>query len=376
MARRRTPGLRKRNGVWHIQKQVKGYGPLYESAGTSDQAEAERYLAFRLEEIRRVIVYGERPSVTFREAAEKFLNENSHLRSLDRAALAFDHVMPYIGDLPLDWVHNDSLARYRQARLKAGIKAGTLNRELGAVRRVLNLAARVWRHPNGMTYLPAPPLLERVPGVARKPYPLEWDEQRQLLLALPLRLEQMALFVLNTGLRDQEICQLRWSWEVQVPELETSVFVIPAERAKNGEERVVMLNRIARRMLEAQRGKHAERVFTYKGVAVGRMLNTAWKRARVHIGLPRLRVHDLRHTFGHRLRSAGVHLEDRKALLGHTVGDVTTHYSAPDLVRLLEYANRICDQTHATVLRVVNSESGQKSGTASGAKMHRLAQPS
>ena len=62
---------------------------------------------------------------------------------------------------------------------------------------------------------------------------------------------------------------------------------------------------------------------------------------------------DLRHTFGHRLRAAGVPLEDRKALLGHTVGDVTTHYSAPDLGRLLEYANRICDQTHATVLRVV-----------------------
>jgi integrase len=270
--------------------------------------------------------------------------------------------MPYIGDLSLERVHNDSLASYKQMRLKSGIKAGTVNRELDALRRVLNLAARVWRHPNGMTYLPTPPLLERVRGVARKPYPLEWQEQRVFLQALPPHVKQMALFILNTGLRDQELCELRWSWEVEVPELETSVFVLPGERAKNGEERVILINRFARRVLEGQRAKHSDRVFTYNGEPVSRVLNTAWKRARTRVGLPQLRVHDLRHTFGHRLRAAGVHLEDRKALLGHTVGDVTTHYSAPDLRRLLECVNRICDQTHATVLRVASCQNGAKVG--------------
>jgi len=106
-------------------------------------------------------------------------------------------------------------------------------------------------------------------------------------------------------------------------------------------------------MLDEQRGKHPERVFTYKGWPVGRMLNTSWKRARVRARLPQVRVHDLRRTFGHRLRAAGVPLEDRKVLLGQSVDNVTTHYSAPDLRRLLDYANRICDQTHATVLCVV-----------------------
>ncbi len=356
MAKRRTPGLRKRGGIWHTQKQVKGYGRFYESTGTANQAEAERYLAHRLEEIRQVVVYGARPTVTFKEAAEKFLNENGHLRSLDRTALAFDRVMPFIGDRCLEQVHMDSLAGYIRAQREVGIKAATINRNLDCIRRVLNLAAREWRHPNGMTYLAVPALLKHLPipsDEVRKPYPLEWEEQRRLLQELPPHLERMALFDLNTGLRDQELCQLRWSWEVQVPELETSVLVLPGERAKNGEERVVVLNRIARSVLDEQRGKHPERVFTYKGRPVGRMLNTSWKRARVRAKLPQVRVHDLRHTFGHRLRAAGVPLEDRKALLGHTVDDVTTHYSAPDLRRLLEYANRICDQTHATVLRVV-----------------------
>ena len=43
-------------------------------------------------------------------------------------------------------------------------------------------------------------------------------------------------------------------------------------------------------------------------------------------GLANLRVHDLKHTMGRRLRAAGVPLETRKVLLGHRNGDITSHY--------------------------------------------------
>ena len=56
-----------------------------------------------------------------------------------------------------------------------------------------------------------------------------------------------------------------------------------------------------------------------------------------------LRWHDLKHTFGRRLRAAGVHLETRKILLSHKNGDITTHYSAPELEELIEAANRVCE---------------------------------
>ncbi|NIW10664.1 MAG: site-specific integrase, partial [Gammaproteobacteria bacterium] len=61
--------------------------------------------------------------------------------------------------------------------------------------------------------------------------------------------------------RKQEVLQLRWNWEVQVPELETSVFILPVIdefQTKNGQERVVVLNSIARRVVDEQRGKHPE----------------------------------------------------------------------------------------------------------------------
>ena len=37
----------------------------------------------------------------------------------------------------------------------------------------------------------------------------------------------MALFDLNTGARDEVVCGLKWDWEIEIPELVTSVFLIP-----------------------------------------------------------------------------------------------------------------------------------------------------
>ena len=72
-------------------------------------------------------------------------------------------------------------------------------------------------------------------------------------------------------------------------------------------------------------------------------------------------MHDLRHTFGHRLRAAGVSLEDRQDLLGHKSARITTHYSAPDLIRLLDAVNMLCEMRPATVFRVAGGEGREKS---------------
>ena len=68
----------------------------------------------------------------------------------------------------------------------------------------------------------------------------------------------MALFKVNTGCREAEVCGLRWDWEVAVPQLETSVFLIPGKRVKNREERLVVLNDVARSVVESRRGRHPE----------------------------------------------------------------------------------------------------------------------
>lgn len=58
-----------------------------------------------------------------------------------------------------------------------------------------------------------------LPEHPRSPYPITWEEQDALFRELPPHLARMALFTINTGLRDSNVCGLQWEWEVKVHEL-------------------------------------------------------------------------------------------------------------------------------------------------------------
>jgi hypothetical protein len=84
----------------------------------------------------------------------------------------------------------------------------------------------------------------------------------------------------------------------------------------------------------------------------------------LHVNL-QVRVHDLKHTFGSRLRAAGVSFEDRQDLLGHRSSRITTHYSSAELHNLQSAANKICEagqgRVTLSVLRRVNRSLGASS---------------
>ena len=65
-----------------------------------------------------------------------------------------------------------------------------------------------------------------------------------------------------------------------------------------------------------------------------------------------VRVHDLKHAFGRRLRAAGVGLETRRVLLGHKNDDITVHYSPAELRELLEAVERLAQTPPTTLLKV------------------------
>ena len=269
---------------------------------------------------------------SFRQAATKYLEEHQDKRSIADDALHLRQLDPYIGNLPLASIHMGTLRPFIDARRKQGRKSKTINLALGIVRHILNLAASEWLDEHNLTWLASVPKIKLLKVTdALEPYPLAWDEQTRLFKELPAHLARMALFKVNTGCRDQEVCGLKWAWEVAVPELATSVFVIPSDRVKNGEERLVVLNRVASAVVDSVRGQHPEYVFVFRGKAVGTINNTAWQSARRRAGLEHVRVHDLKHTFGRRLRAAGVSFEDRQDLLGHRSGRITTHYSGGEL---------------------------------------------
>jgi integrase len=130
----------------------------------------------------------------------------------------------------------------------------------------------------------------------------------------------------------------------------------PTKIVKNKQDRLVVLNDVAKQVVESRRGTHKTHVFSYKGKSVGRIRSSAWLRARVRAGLPTLRVHDLKHTFGRRLRAAGVSFEDRQDLLGHKSGRITTHYSAAEITNLIAAANTVVKSRKTPELTILNFE--------------------
>jgi len=314
--------------------------------------------------MRKANVYGIRVERSFRQAATKFLLDNQHKRSIGRYAQSLKILDPYIGDLPLRRVHQGTLESFLRHRRKQGMRANTINRDLAVVRRILTLAARLWRDDSGLTWLETAPLLQLLDcDDARKPYPLSWDEQARLFARLPEHLREMALFKVNTGTREQEVVCLRWDWEVSIPELKTSVFVVPGGGVKNGEDRLVVMNAEARAVINRQRGRNPEYVFTYsKGQPVDRINTKAWRRAREEAGLLQARVHDLKHTFGRRLRAKGVSHETRQVLLGHKNGQITTHYSAAEIGELIEAVEKVSwSGSSAPTLTLIKNENSRKS---------------
>ena len=416
MAKTRTPGIiLNKDGTRIINKIHKGES-IYRRLGNVSQLEAEERLA---EEIRQCGESQHRQRCNrhvFADCAARYLTESQNKRSAEVLAWHVLLLLPFIGSMEIGHIHDATLEEFKDARRLDGVSPTTINRTLEVVRTILNRAARAWRDDKGQPWLlTAPPLITMEQENRRPPHPLSWEEQDVLFPELPAHLQAMGLFDVNTGLRDENVCGLRWSWEAPIPEVGRSVFIIPPDDYKTGVSHVAILNDAAWRIVEAQRAIRTQRlkdsgmteytkapgkdtefdfVFTYDGHRVGTMNNSAWDKARIRAamkmytatgktipeellkdgqcgilltdelkqfvatampGFHNVRIHDLRHTYASRLRLAGVPQEDRNALLGHKSASIPEHYASADIGRLIKLSNKALNRKGTrTLLRVVN----------------------
>lgn len=374
MGKKRTPGLQKRQGIWRVDKVVLGKR-LCGSTGTGDLEEAERCLERMVKERRDAVLHGVRPRRTFSQALAEHCERRGWTEDVRYHCQILDDA---VGQVDLADMHMGVFQKLIRDRMEAGKKKKTINLTLAMARVVLNQAASDFIDENGLTWLQHAPKIKLLPvDDAAKPYPLSWEEERELFSLMPGHYQRPCLYDVNTGLREDLICGLRWVWEHQVPELGRSVFLIPgdARGVKNGEDWLVVHNRIAQSVIESVRGQDPEYVFIWKrrvrndagelvevSSPLKSLTNTAWQTAWKQVeSLPqdaskwRKGVHNLRHTFGHRLRAVGVSNETRHALLHHKTGDMTTHYSVPAIAELVAAVDRLCEakDTKTTVLRLV-----------------------
>jgi integrase len=354
-------GSRTVNKVWRGDR-------IFARLGTVSQDQAEEWLRNEITKRQSERDCAGSNEPVFASGAKKYLIECEGKPSAEVIAWHIQMLLPYLGLLKLSDICDDTLEDFKDDRLAGGMIVGnreplkpacatTVNRSLEVVRTILNRAARAWRTKGKPWLNQAPPLISMLAENRRPPRPIDWSEQDILFPRLPGHLERMALFDVNTGARDENVCGLMWEWEVPVPEVGRSVFVIPGKFFKTKVPHVLILNDVAWSIVEGQRGGHEQYVFPYRGHRVETINNNGWQNARRDVGLEGVRVHDLRHTYSTRLRMAGVSQEDRNALMGHGGASMPEHYASADIGRLIEQANKASDRIGTrTLLRVVNGD--------------------
>ncbi|MCK5615392.1 tyrosine-type recombinase/integrase [Candidatus Pacearchaeota archaeon] len=308
---------------------------------------------------------------TFNELADRHIREGIKV-SLETDEVHIKQLRPVIGDTPYDRIYRGydgkgtptKLENFLLKRAEKGLSLRTLNGAVEIINLIGNLASTQWRLRGGELVLP---FYNRVHKISKRQAkaltikpptqhpPMSWEEQTILFNEFSDRLRDLALFAVNTGLREKEICHLRWEWEQFDPESGIRFFMIPREEQKNWEHRIVILNSVAESIVLKNRGIHSRYVFSYNGERFEKINSTSFKRARIRAAKKRgdvrkICVHSFRVTFSTRLRAALVPEEDRKELMGHVSNrSMTAHYSLPDLSRLKAYVDRITKPTINTI---------------------------
>lgn len=104
----------------------------------------------------------------FRDCAAMYLAQRGGWRSLASMQVHIRLLLPHIGHLPPQHVHDATLAPFISDRIALGSCATTINRSLEIVRTILNRAARSYRDPDGTPWLSAaPPLITMLLGQLR-----------------------------------------------------------------------------------------------------------------------------------------------------------------------------------------------------------------
>lgn len=364
MAMKRAKGLYKRGQTWHIDRMVRGER-IRESTGESEFDRAFEVLTRRVNQARDGHIHGKRPQHAFLECYERYMKEFTGdgivYRKLGKALLSA------FGPMPIEKIDESTLRVFLDQYRQRGCKSNTIRMYQNFVSAIMNKATTRWRNPNGTTWLARKPDFSPIDvSDELPPYPITWAEEDLLLSEMRDDHKRIVQFALNTGLRDNEVRALRWDWEYLIPELNENVFRITDAQAKNDKSRLVVLNSVAREIVERQRGLHPTFVFVSRmGSRYGSPLCACYFRRHrewavskyeERIGSPApdgfrtMRFHDLRHTFGHRLLAAGASIEVRAALFGHALprgvarhAAVTAHYSVADYMKLRAAVEQICD---------------------------------
>ncbi|SFL29038.1 Site-specific recombinase XerD [Nitrosomonas aestuarii] len=269
-----------------------------------------------------------------------------------------EHYLPYVKPRKRSWDRDEELYRLRIKKVfghkrlnqitrqqvqsfhtalkEEGLAAATCNHHIKLLKHACNLAidwemleanpvSRVpfFHEDNKIEHYMDDVELERLLTV------LHTDENRPVC--------QIALFLLSTGCRLNEVLSAKWS-DVY---LEKGIFTIRAINSKSKRMRSVPLNESAVEVLK-QLDTQGEFEYLFINRLTGspyRNIHKVWHRLRTKAGLNHLRLHDLRHQYASFLVNSGRTLYEVQQIFGHSTSVVTQRYSHLSTQVLKDAAN-------------------------------------
>lgn len=300
------------------------------SAGTKDPKQAAELRDKLKAEAWRTARLGERPRYVWQQAVVRWIGEHEHKATLDRDRQTLRRVAHLLDNRALNEITADDLEAVAAFRADMGVGPAAVNRTLQCLRAILRAAVR-W---GWIDYAPAV-RLRREPS--RRVRWLTAAEAARLLKELPAHLALMCRFSLATGLRESNVCGLRWA---QIDLSRRAAWIHPDE-SKNRRALAVPLNDDAVSVLRECTGQHSDRVFTYRGQPVSRCNTLAWRKALLRAGINDFRWHDLRHTWASWHVQAGTPLHVLQELGGWATPTMVQRYAHLSSEHLLAYSQGI-----------------------------------
>lgn len=278
-------GLICRNGIYYVKVERHGRR-IVRSTGSRNEEAAQEFHDRFVADLWRETRLGDRPKYTWGEAVARWLSENPKKKSISTDKLRLSWLSKEIGATkPLASITNDAVERLIGARLRnkwkgKSVTTSTVNRTMAALSVVLR-SAKKWG------WLDSVPHIRHLDEPKKRIAFLTRDEVNRLIVELPQNLAEIAAFAVLTGLRENNILGLQW----RDVDLERSVCWVHGDEAKAGKSISVPLSPDAVSVLRMRVG-HKQPFGP-----LTRVSNHGWYRARKRASLPRLRFHDLRHTW-------------------------------------------------------------------------------
>ena len=279
-----------------------------------------------------------KPAPALKDFAQRFMDaiqvrSAAKPRTVDFYARKLTRVLCFepLANANLDEVDEALIESYVQERAKQ-VSPASVNRELATLRRLLRLAQE-WRVINRV------PRIHMLPGERNREFVLSYQPENLYLEIAPQPLRDVALLILDTGMRPGEALALQLH-DVHLDPANGSRFgylhvrlYADAGKSKYARRNLSLTSRV-RSMLEVRKlTASSPWVFTSEdGLRPLSIFTLDDQHARTRKVLKlgkEFVVHSLRHTFGTRMGEAGADAFEIKRLMGHSSVTVSQRYVHP-----------------------------------------------